>query len=423
MSQSKFPRLDEFMKRGSELAKSLDKAVLISINLRNFKYFNEIYGVKKGDWLILRMIEYFCLDNAKCVLGAKSYIDHIVILCEGADSTQEELMDYYEEYAKVFIDDINMSYPRSKVNVQMGMYILKENEDFLVAKDNARYARRSILNSYDTTLAYFTDELRIKSIEVASVIPNFKNSIENDGIIVMLQPKFSVEQDKIIGAEALARFRNDKGELVSPALFIPVLENANIIYQLDFEVLRQVVEMQKRWLEEGKELFPISVNLSRMDLLEEGFIEELDALIEESKVPKQYIEFELTETVVVENLSVVVNKLNNLRDKGYRIAIDDFGSGYNSLYVLGQIPANVIKFDRGFVLYSIDNVQGRMIMKNLVQTFKNIDFEVLCEGVETHEQRENVVECGCDVIQGFLYDKPLDVIDFEKKYVFKQATA
>ena len=106
-----------------------------------------------------------------------------------------------------------------------------------------------------------------------------------------------------------------------------------------------------------------------------------------------------------------------MKDKGYRIAIDDFGSGYNSLYVLGQITANVIKFDRGFVLHSINSDVGLTIMKNLVETFKEIEFEVLCEGVETKEEEKNIVECGCDVIQGYLYDKPLDLKDFEGKYV------
>ena len=170
-------------------------------------------------------------------------------------------------------------------------------------------------------------------------------------------------------------------------------------------------------MEDGRKLFPISVTLARVDLLEETFTDKIDALVEESGIPKNVIEFEFTETVLVENLSTVISKLNSLKDKGYRIAIDDFGSGYNSLYVLGQIPANVIKFDRGFVLHSINSDVGLTIMKNLVETFKEIEFEVLCEGVETKEEEKNIVECGCDVIQGYLYDKPLDLKDFEEKYV------
>lgn len=417
MSADNLPTLDQFKRIGKVLAEGMDQAVLISINLRNLKYFNEIYGTEKGDWLIHRMVEYFCVDNKECMLGTKSYVDHILILCEGYNQSKKELIEYYEKFADKFLSEINGRYTRSKVHVELGMYVVKNDDDFLVAQDNARYARRSISSSYDTTVAFYSENLRKSSLEKASIIPNFQKALENDGIIVLLQPKYSVDEHKVIGAEALSRFKDVDGNFVSPALFVPILEKANIVYQLDYEVLKQVVSLQERWMKEGRELFPISVNLSRIDLLEEGFMEKINDLVEKSGVPKKYFEFELTETVVVENLAVVVNKLNELRAMGYRIAIDDFGSGYNSLYVLGQIPANVIKFDRGFVLHSIQNDVGMTIMKNLVDTFKEISFEVLCEGVETKEEENNIVDCGCNVIQGYLYDKPLCVSDFEQKYV------
>ena len=416
-NKKKFPSLDKFKRKGKKLVDDMQQAVLISINLRNLKYFNEIYGTNEGDILIQNMVDYFCYDNENCIIGTKSYVDHILILCEGYNYSKEELISYYDDFAKSFIDKTNKEYPRAKISLDLGMCIVSKDEDFIVAQDNARYARRSIGNSYDTAVAFYSEELRKKSLEKASIIPNFQKAIDDDAIIVLLQPKYSVEENCIVGAEALSRFRDEEGNIVSPALFIPVLEEASIIYQLDYEVLRQVVDMQKRWMEDGRKLFPISVNLSRVDLLEETFIDKIDALVEESGIPKNVIEFEFTETVLVENLTTVISKLNSLKDKGYRIAIDDFGSGYNSLYVLGQIPANVIKFDRGFVLHSITNEVGLTIMKNLVETFKEIEFEVLCEGVETKEEEKNIVDCGCDVIQGYLYDKPLDLKDFEEKYV------
>ena len=183
-------------------------------------------------------------------------------------------------------------------------------------------------------------------------------------------------------------------------------------------MLVKSVELLSKWRDDGHELFPISVNLSRVDLLEDRFIESLDHLVEDAGLDKQYIEFELTETVLVKDLEMIIAKMNHLREKGYRIALDDFGSGYNSLYVLGQVPANVIKFDRGFVLHSIQNQMGMTILSNLVNTFKEIEFEVLCEGVETEEEKQKIVSCGCDVIQGYLYDKPLCIDDFEKKYIY-----
>ena len=132
---------------------------------------------------------------------------------------------------------------------------------------------------------------------------------------------------------------------------------------------------------------------------------------------KLQVTYAMEYNAVVENLNEIIEKLNFLQDAGYRIAMDDFGSGFNSLYVLGKIPANVIKFDRGFVLHSIQNQVGMTILANLVDTFREINFEVLCEGVETEEEKEKIVACGCDIIQGYLYDRPLSIDEFEEKYM------
>ncbi len=411
------PSLDRFKMLGKKMVKEMQQAVLISINIRNLKYFNEIYGPIKGDWLISYMVQYFCWNNPNYRLGALSYVDHLLILCEGYDETKEELIGKYELFGENFLKDINRKYGRAKIHIECGMYIIPEGEDFLVAQDNARYARRSIKNSYSTTVAFYSEALRKESLQQAGIIPNFQRAMENGDVKVFLQPQFSVQANCIIGAEALSRFYDENGNVVSPAQYVPVLEQAGIVMQLDMEVLRQVVMLLAKWQNQGKRLFPISVNLSRLDLMENDFIERLDRMVSSAGVPRKYIEFELTETAVVQNLSEIVQKLHCLRKLGYRIALDDFGSGYNSLYVLGQIPANVIKFDRGFVLHSIQNEMGLTILKNLVKTFQEIQFEVLCEGVENLEEKERIVHCGCDVIQGFLYDRPLDISIFEKKYM------
>ncbi len=411
------PSLARFKKVGSRMALSMEQPVLLSINLCNLKFFNEIYGPAVGDDLINYMVHYFCFDNESCELGTRSYVDHLLILCEGNGESRLELSDRYEDFLNQFLDNVNRKYPRARIHLDCGMYIIQPGDDFLSAQDNARYARRSIHNSYSNTIAFYEKTLREESLAKASVIPNFERAIENGDIMVLLQPKCSASTNEMIGAEALSRFRDEEGNIISPDLYVPILENASVVSQLDFEVLCQVVDLQRRWMNEGRRMIPISVNLSRMDFLEPGFIEMVDDFITASNVPKEMIEFELTETAVVENLNEIIEKLNFLQDAGYRIAMDDFGSGYNSLYVLGKIPANVIKFDRGFVLHSIQNQVGMTILANLVDTFKEINFEVLCEGVETEEEKEKIVSCGCDIIQGYLYDKPLSIDEFEEKYM------
>lgn len=412
------PSLERFKMLGSKVVGEMRKPVLASFNLRNLKYFNEIYGTQKGDWLITLMVDYFCRENKKSILGSMSYVDHLLVLCEAGNDSDEEIVAFYQEISDRFLARVGEHYDRVKIHVECGLYVMEPDDDFIYAQDNARYARRSIRNSYSNTIAFYEEKLRSKSIKKASIIPNFERAIDNDSIQVYLQPKCSARNDSIIGAEALSRFYDEEGELLSPALYVPILEKAGIVSRLDYRVLEKSVGLLCKWQEEGRELFPISVNLSRVDLIEDDFIESLDRLVEEAGLDKKYIEFELTETVLAKDLDMIITKLNHLRDKGYRIALDDFGSGYNSLYVLGQVPANVIKFDRGFVLHSIQNNMGMTILSNLVNTFKEIEFEVLCEGVETEEEKSKIVSCGCDVIQGYLYDKPLCIDEFEQKYIY-----
>ena len=408
--------LGDFKAVGKGLAVGMSQPYLLSTNIVNLKYINEYYGYQKGDALIEAMAEYFCEENPDCVAGTKSYIDHMFLLCEGHYKNEKELVKQCEKLCEGFQERMNKDFQMSKIHIDCGVYPLPPDEDFNVSQDNVEYARRSIGASLFNTIALYKEKLRERSLEKAAVVPAFDHALANGEILVLLQPKYSVKSRKIIGAEALSRFPDSEGNLISPAFFVPILEEAQLVPLLDFEVLRQIVDVQAKWMKEGRELFPISVNLSRMDFTEDGMIDMIDDMISDAGIPKSCIEFELTETVVMENLERIIEILTRLREDGYRIAMDDFGSGYNSLYVLGQIPADVIKFDRGFVLHSIKNDAGMKIMRSLVDTFKDIDFEVLCEGVETKEEEERIVSCGCDVIQGYLCDRPITIKEFEEKY-------
>ncbi len=412
------PSLDRFKMLGAKVVDEMEQPFLASFNIRNLKYFNEIYGTPKGDWLIDLMVDFFCRQNKMNILGSMSYADHLLTLCEAGKASQDDIMAYYQALSDKFLAKVNEKYDRASIHVECGLYMMKPGDSFIYAQDNARFARRSIHHNYSNTIGFYSEELRQNSVKKASIIPNFEHAMESNGIQLFLQPKYSVADNRIIGAEALSRFCDEDGEILSPAFYIPILEQAGIVSRLDLQVLEKSVELLRKWKEAGHELFPISVNLSRVDLTEDAFIERLDALVESAGIDKNLIEFELTETVLAKDLDAIIAKLTVLREKGYRIALDDFGSGYNSLYVLGQIPANVIKFDRGFVLHSIQNQMGMTILKNLVNTFKEIQFEVLCEGVETEDEKQKIVSCGCDVIQGYLYDRPLRVTDFEQKYIY-----
>ena len=266
--------LDDFKKYGKQAAAGLVQPVIISINIKNLKYFNDIYGFQKGDELIVHMYEHFCLDNPSCFMAAKSYVDHVVLLAEGGGDTKDILVKKFSERCDLFLDETNENYPLAKIHIGCGMYIMNpEKDSFVEAQDNARYARRSQKDDYRSNVAFYSKEQRIKAMKEAEIIPNFERALALDRIKLFFQPKFTIDTQKMVGAEALSRMEDENGQLFSPAFYVPILENAGLVTNLDMCVLQQVLERMVQWKKNGKVLFPVSINLSRIDFLEKDFID------------------------------------------------------------------------------------------------------------------------------------------------------
>lgn len=414
----KFVSLKDFRIMGQQLMASMNKVIFITINLKNFKYFNQTYGFSTGDEILEHMKEHFCLQSKFCKLATFTYIDHLAGLIEEDDIDADDKLEYIKNTGMRFVDEINEKYPLAKVHLNCGVYFVEDKtEDIEDIHDKARYARKSINDTYNNFIAVYTDEIGKRAVEEAGVIPLFEYALENNTIELYLQPKFTIDTQKLVGAEALSRIVDMNGNIVPPGVYIPVLEKSGLISELDKRMIELLIQRMKKWKKKGKKLMTVSINLSRVDFNVPGFIEDIDKKIEEADLPKSAFEFELTETVFCENLKEIIEKINDMRAKGYKISMDDFGSGFNSLYVLGMVPIDIIKFDRGFVLNSLTNKKGFAIMSSLVNTFNSTDFDIICEGVETREEEQLVKETGCNVIQGYLHDKPLPIREFENKYL------
>lgn len=413
------PYADFFKEEASRLLRRpLKRPVVASIDISNFKYFNQMYGFDEGDKLISDYTKYYCHDNEDCLVAYRIYVDHVIMLLDMGDLENEQILAKYDVLNRKFSAEINERYPLARIRIYMGIYLVEDIEENITKMiDRAQYARRSIKVNYSKTVALFTQGMAEHTEEEAGIIPMFFSALENDRVKVYIQPKFSIDKQELIGGEALSRILDKDGNVVPPKAYIELLENTGLISKLDHYVIHQVIEMQKRWMDKGYELTTISMNLSRKDFWEPNFIYRVDEEIARSGVPTKYFEFELTETIFCENLSTVTKQINFLRERGYRISMDDFGSGYNSLYMLGKVPVDIIKFDRGFVLNSLGVDSGRKIMKNLMNTFTDIDFEVICEGIENRDEERIVQECGCNAVQGYLHDRPLPCDTFEEKYL------
>lgn len=413
---------DDFKEEVCKIIDTNDKpCMLISLNLSNFKYINSIYGYEKGDWLLSELAHYFFHINEHCLLASRVHSDRfvaLVLISEDVPEKQENKTQHYDQIHKQFVQNLEQEVPLAVLRINAGAYIItnpKENISEML--DKAELARRSIKNSYEQTICFFTPELEEKAKIERSIIPLFERSIKEDTILVFLQPKIDIDTQELIGAEALARLVDDEGNIISPGDFIPVLEKYGMISQLDAYVAAKVFRLLNSWQARGMELIPISLNLSRVyfNQLEEW----ADSLEEQVtlEVPRKYIEFEVTETVFFEDVNLISNRVKLLRERGYRISMDDFGTGFSSLNILGMLPLDIIKLDRGFVQNSIQNRKGLEIMAGLVNIFDKIDLDVICEGVETSEEEKIIRACGCKSVQGYLHDKPISILEFENKYL------
>lgn len=411
---------DDFKEMAQDKLKEITvPCILVSLNICNFKYINNLYGYEKGDKLLAAMADYYFHNNKYCLLASRIHSDRFVALVELADESMVgDMADNFTAIGHEFMHRVEKDYPMAVLRINSGVYVIRDvNENVSDMLDKAEVARRSIEDDYTQVACIYTEELEKKAKVEQCIIPLFEKALVEDDILVYLQPKIDIDTQTIVGAEALARMKDEDGKIIPPNMFIPVLEKYGLIMQLDMYVTLKVFRLLNSWYKDGKKLIPISLNLSRVDFRESSeWIDRVEQ-IEPLLVPREYVEFEVTETVFFEDISMITNGVNQLRQRGFRISMDDFGTGFSSLNALGMLPLDCIKFDRGFVQNSIKNSKGLEIMSGLVNIFDKIDLDVICEGVETICEEQIVRSCGCKQVQGYLHDRPLPIYDFETKYV------
>ena len=410
---------DDFKEEvGKVIEQSEERYMLLSGNVSNFKYINNMYGYEQGDQLLKAIADFFITDYDDCIIGCRMHSDRFLALVKVCEDTEEEMGEDLQKLIAKFGEVITPVFPLANIHLNCGAYIIKD-EDKNVSEivDKAEIARKSAKDNYLTSLVFYNKKIEEKAKMEREMIPMFERALRDNRILVYLQPKVAIESGHVVGAEALVRMLDDNGKIVPPMAFIPILERTGMIIKLDFCVLDQVCSFIRKWMDEGIRPIRISVNLSRFDFQEDGSWEQMLQKIKDFDIPREFLEFEVTETIFYDDVEFIINKLRQLRAKGHKVSMDDFGSGYSSLNTVGLMPIDIIKFDRGFVQNSINNQKGLDIMTGLVDIFNKINLEVICEGVETAEEEKTVQQCGCDYVQGYYHDRPLPIAEFESKYM------
>lgn len=411
-------RMREWLKREVVVGEKEEDAVyaLVHVDVNNFSYVNENFGQQIGD-RILQELAQLIQREEHVISACRMYSDYFVELVRGG--SEEEIYQKVLEENNEFEIQQKQKYPASTMRLSAGIcYVRDRKESFDSILEGANLARKQAKEQKSSGAVIYREDMREKRDDEIHITGRFYGAMQKGELEVFLQPKFLLKEQCIYGAEALARWRTSSGEILSPAKFIPPLENMGYIVDLDFYILEQLLRAMKRWKESGRKLFTVSTNFSRRNFENGGtdFIERLQKTMERYQIEPKYIEIEVTESVIVENLGSLKECLCRLEELGYRIAIDDFGTGYSSLSVLLEIPADVIKIDKSFT-DRINLSEQQEFVSRMGQFIRSAKEEVIFEGIEEDEQRRFLLNCGFHYGQGYLFDKPLSLEEFERKYV------
>lgn len=409
------PNYSKFMEMASNYVATNENSNLYFVysDFSNFQFLNEMHGYMAGDHVLRRYAECLVNQYDHGILHTRITGDKFISLLEW--SSEQAGMGEFLAFNQAFCKEINDFYEKSNIVITSGVcpvYVGQSNVS--AALDLANIARKYAKNKGDTTVFLFDENVRKQTENEMYVVSKMNAALENKEFVAFVQPKVSLETGKIIGGEALVRWIGKDGSMVYPNQFIPVFEKNGFITKVDFCVYEQILDYLKEAIDIGEEVVPISINFSRKHLEEQDFIERMGAYMHQYAVPSSLIEAEITESVFVMELDQLKERVEEVHKLGMSIAIDDFGSGYSSLNVLAQIPADVIKLDRKFFEYDNSKTRQKQFIKYLIRMMKHMGVMTVMEGVETKEQLDFMIKCGCDVVQGYYYAKPMPLEEFRR---------
>lgn len=391
----------------------LDGMVSLNYNLRHFSLVNEEIGHDLGDKVMRAHYERVTQICGKRGIVSRLGGDSFVCFCE--QRCLQELLEYLNESAVVYSEQGDSL----TVSARAGVFVVPDGFEVHDIND----IMGKIMQAYKIArggekghIVYYDDELIADRERAKRIAQRFPDALKNGEFKVFYQPKVNTVTGEICGGEALSRWFR-KGRIIPPSDFISVLEESSDICKLDFYVLETVCANIRKWLDEGRNVVRISVNLSRRHMLNDRLLERIIGIIEKYRVPHKYIEIELTETTTDVEFRDLQRVVCGLQAQNIYTSVDDFGMGYSSLNLIRVIPWNVLKVDRCFLpLDDEESTSVRSIMfRHVVAMTKEMGLECIVEGVETPAQLNVLKENSCEQAQGFLFDRPLPVEEFEKR--------
>lgn len=381
---------------------------LLRINIERFKVLNDLFGESTGDKLLRYIGKFLKEINLPLCVSGRLYADNFVVCYEAGKGDSRRMINTLQMVADSFA--IN-----NRTILSFGLYRIDDKTlPVSVMCDRANMALWKAKGNFKNPYCEYDEKMRQQVLKEQKIINAMEMAIQNKEFTLYLQPKYDIEKGTIIGAEALVRWISQENGFISPGDFIPVFENNGFVYEVDKFIWEESCRYLRKWLDEGREVHPISVNVSRIDLYDPKLVKHLVDLREKYQLPSRYLELEITESAYTEDPEQIITITRQLREAGFVILMDDFGTGYSSLNMLKDIQIDVLKLDMGFLKSSDYSAKGGNILTAILKMAESLKMQTIAEGVETKEQVEFLKGIGCKYVQGFYYSKPLPVGEFEK---------
>jgi len=388
---------------------------LICCDVVNFKMINERWGRELGDKLLCTIAAHL-KEHIGTVTEAAGRIDSNTFIV-----LKEHSGDHNEAYYREDVAEILEGFPVKNITIKYGIYaITDKNVAVTDMCDRAVLALRQIKHKYGATFWQYDDRIRLQMLEEEKIVQEMEVALKEKQFKVFFQPKHDVKDNAMIGAEALVRWRHPVRGLIPPGVFIPIFERNGFITKLDSYVWEETPSLIRQWLDEGHQMIPISVNISRMDFGAMPLEEYFPKLMKKYNLSTELYHLEVTETAYMDDPEEMVKTVVILRQNGFRIEMDDFGTGYSSLNLLSDLPIDALKVGMNFVRENKSYDSNKGILSFILNLSKWLGVPTIVEGVETKAELRLVATMGCDFVQGYYFAKPMpeeEFIDYLDKHV------
>lgn len=385
---------------------------IICFDIMNFRYINEAYGHEKADQILIALVkalkESFSYNETFARVNADKFV--CLAIDDGRDGPRKK---FVEERVNRFTGQILVNYP---IHIKRGIYKVTSYKESIPSMiDKADLARKSV-SGEKIRYAYYEESLMETIRKREYIESQMKEALGNGEFKPYFQAKWDMKNNCIYGAEALVRWIKKDGTIIYPNDFIPIFEKNGFVEKLDYYMLECVFSHIRRMKQEGKQIYPVSVNQSRYLLHNKQYVENIKKMIEKYDIPTEAFELELTESVFFLEKDLMIETMNKLRELNVHLSIDDFGSGFSSLNILKDIQFNALKIDREFLDETATSEKSVLILKKIIEMADALGVEVICEGVENEMQAQMLQRIGCQIVQGYYYARPIPLSEFEKLY-------